>query len=254
MPIEGSLKELSLPNLIQLNCTEMSTAKVSLTHQGKEAVLCFAEGAIVHAAVGDQVGEEAVYELLTWPDASFLLETDATPPERTVTTNWTRLLLEGIRRIDEGNPPQEQSPNGGPRMETSAMYDMTTLAHDLKRIAGVEAAVIISRDGIVLASDMEGDAEKEGAVAVFVGNAAGQVGEALDLTPFDWGLVTMGKDRVLVLEGPLFFVGLVLGEKASPALVSAEAASVLGQLMEGNNERNPGGYQCRSGSDGLLRM
>ncbi len=243
MAIEGSLRELSLPNLIQLNCTDMNTAKVSLMHQGKEAVLCFAGGTIVHAAVGDQVGEEAVYELLTWPDGSFLVETDVTLPERTITTNWTRLLLEGIRRIDEGNPPREQSANGGPTMETSAMYDMTTLAHDLKKIAGVEAAVIISRDGIVLGSDMEGDAEKEGAVAVFVGNAADQVGEALSLTPFDWGLVTMGKDRVLVMESPLFFfVGLLLGEKVSPALVSAEAASVLGQLVEGNNGSNSRGY------------
>jgi hypothetical protein len=63
---------------------------------------------------------------------------------------------------------------------------------------------------------------------VFLGNAAGQVGEALNLTPFDWGLVTMGKDRVLTLERPDFFVGLLLGEKASPALTSAEAAKVLG--------------------------
>jgi len=228
MPIEGSLKELSLSNIIQLNCTEMNTATVSLRHQGREGVLCFAEGAVVHAEVGDLVGEEAVYELLTWPDGSFVLETDVTPSERTITANWNMLLLEGIRRIDEAERVLEESAEGELTMEASAMDDMTILAQNLKRMAGVEGAVIISRDGIVLASDMEGDAEKEGAVAVFVGNAADQVGEALNLTPFDWGVVTMGKDRVLILEGPMFFVGLLLGEKASPALVSAEAARALG--------------------------
>ncbi len=217
MPIEGSLKELSLSSIIQLNCAEMNTAKVSLKHQGREGVICFAEGAVVHAAAGDLVGEEAVYELLTWPDGSFIVETDVTLPERTVTTNWNMLLLEGIRRIDEGEAT----------MEESAKDDMSALAQNLKRIAGVEGAVIISRDGIVLDSDMESDAEKEGAVAVFVGNAADQVGEALSLTPFDWGVVNMGKDRMLILEGHLFFAGLLLGEKASPALVSAEAARLL---------------------------
>jgi len=104
---------------------------------------------------------------------------------------------------------------------------MTALAQNLRKVAGVEGAIIIARDGIVLASDIEGDAEKEGAVAAFVGNAADQVGQALNLTPFDWGLVTMGKDRTLILERSIFFVGLLLAEKASPALVSAEAAKVL---------------------------
>jgi hypothetical protein len=50
----------------------------------------------------------------------------------------------------------------------------------------------------------------------------------MSLTPFDWGLVTMGKDRMLILERPVFFVGLLLGERASPALVSAEADKLLG--------------------------
>lgn len=229
MPIEGSLKDLSLTNIIQLNCTEMNTAKVSLRYEGREGTLCFAAGDIVHAAVGDLVGEEAVYELLAWPDGSFVVETDIVPTERTITTNWNMLLLEGIRRVDEEEPALERSAKGEPTMETSAMDDLNALARNLKGIAGVEGVVIISRDGVVLGGDMEGEAEKEGAVAVFVGNAARQVGEALDLTSFDWGLVTMGnKDRVLILEGALFFVGLLLSQKASPAVISVEAARILG--------------------------
>jgi predicted regulator of Ras-like GTPase activity (Roadblock/LC7/MglB family) len=229
MPVEGSLKELSLTNIIQLNCTEMNTARVSLKYQEREGVLCFAEGAIVHAETGDLVGEEAVYELLSWSGGSFVVETGVVPAERTVTTNWNMLLLDGMRRLDEQEPRVEQSPRGELAMPTSGTDDMTTLAHNLRKIAGVEGSVIISRDGIVLASDVDGDAEKEGAVAVFVGNAADQIGEALDLTSFDWGVVTMGnRDRVLILEGPFFFAGLLLSEKASPALVSAEAARGLG--------------------------
>ena len=218
MLIEGNLKELSLPSIIQLNCTEMNTAKVSLTYQGKEGLICFAEGAITHAAVGDLMGEEAVYELLAWPEGYFTVETGAVPAERTISTDWNRLLLEGMRRIDEE----------GLAPEPPATDAMTGLAQDLKKIAGVEGTVIISRDGMVLASALDGDAEKEGAVAVFVGNAADQVGEGLNLAPFDWGLVTMGKDRTLILERPSFFVGLLLGEKASPALITAEAARLLG--------------------------
>lgn len=229
MPVEGTLKELSLTNIIQLNCTEMSTATVSLTCEDKAGIICFAEGAIVHAAVGDLAGEEAVYELLSWPDGSFVVETGAPPPQRTVSASWNSLLLEGIRRIDEGGALVEEPVQIPPKRESLAEADnMVTLAHELKRIVGVEGSVIISRDGIVFASDMEANPEKEGAVAVFVGIAADELGAAMSLTPFDWGLVTMGKDRMLILERPAFFVGLLLNEKASPALVSAEADRVLG--------------------------
>lgn len=229
MPIEGTLKELSLTNIVQLNCTEMNTATVSLTYEGRTGIVCFADGAIVHAAVGDVVGEEAVYELLSWPDGSFVVEAGTMPAERTVSTSWNSLLLEGLRRVDEEQASVERPAEVSPAMESpEAADEMVTLAHELSSVMGVEGSVIISRDGIVLASDIDGNPEKEGAVAVFVGNAADELGSAMSLTPFDWGLVIMGKDRMLIMERPAFFAGLSLSEKASPALVSAEAAKILG--------------------------
>lgn len=228
MPVEGTLRELGLPSIIQLNCIERNTATLSLSHQGQGGIICFSEGAIVHAAVGDLVGEEAVYELLTWPDGSFVMDPDEMPLDRTITTSWSELLLEGIRRVDEERALLEGSMEEVSTEPAPAADQMASLASELKKIAGVEGSVLISRDGIVLASEIEGNPEREGAVAVFVGNAADQVGTAMSLTPFDWGLVTMGKDRMLILERPVFFVGLLLGERASPALVSAEADKLLG--------------------------
>jgi predicted regulator of Ras-like GTPase activity (Roadblock/LC7/MglB family) len=228
MPLEGSLRELSLTNIIQLNCNEMSTATVCLAHEGQEGLICFADGAIVHAVSGDLVGEEAVYDLLSWPDGSFVVRQGEQAPARTISANWNSLLLEGIRRIDEGEPLAEASV----QVESSpasarGIEDMARLARELKTVAGVQGTVIISHDGVVFASDIDGNPEKEGAVAVFVGNAAKEVGRAMKLEPFDWGLITMGSDRMLVIEQPTFFVGLALGERASPALVSAEAAKIL---------------------------
>jgi len=60
-----------------------------------------------------------------------------------------------------------------------------------------------------------------------VGNAADQIGETMALGAFDWGVVAMGRDRTLVLEQPDFFVGLLLTEKASPALVAAKVEETL---------------------------
>jgi predicted regulator of Ras-like GTPase activity (Roadblock/LC7/MglB family) len=213
MPLEGSLKDLSLANLIQLNCQEMNDVKITLEYLGKEGIIFCSGGNIVHAATGPLTGEEAVYELLRWNGGTFHLKNGVTPPERTIDRNWNSILLEGMQRIDEG--------------ETSMEDKLNKLAHGFNEMAMVSGAVIVARDGTVLAEAVESNAEKEGAVAVFVGNAADQIGEAMALGPFDWGVVTMGQDRMLVLEQPDFFMGLLLTEKASPALVASQVEETL---------------------------
>lgn len=104
------------------------------------------------------------------------------------------------------------------------------LAHRLNEMAAIAGSVIVAGDGTVLTDTIEGNAEGEGAVAVFVGNAAQQIGEAFALGPFDWGLVTMTRYRMLIMQQPDFFVGLLLAEKSSPALVSAQVEETLALL------------------------
>jgi predicted regulator of Ras-like GTPase activity (Roadblock/LC7/MglB family) len=101
------------------------------------------------------------------------------------------------------------------------------LARALRQINGVLGVVIAARDGTVLAHELESDHEKEGAVAVFVGNAANLASESLALGPFEWGTVAVGKDTMLVLEQPEYYVGLLLGERASPSLVASNARNVF---------------------------
>jgi predicted regulator of Ras-like GTPase activity (Roadblock/LC7/MglB family) len=228
MPLEGSLNELSLTNIIQVNCNEKNTATVCLAYENKEGVICFSDGAIVHATVDDLVGEEAVYEMLSWPDGSFVVQQGQEAPQRTISSNWNSLLLEGMRRLDEETARTWESVEVEPaEVAMDGVDEMTRLARQLKTISGVEGSVLISHDGVVFASDIDGNPEKEGAVAVFVGNAAKEVGESMKLSTFDWGLISMGNERMLVIEQPTFFVGLALGQKASPALVSAEATKLL---------------------------
>ena len=213
MPLEGNLKDLSLANLIQLNCQEMNEVKITVEYLGKEGVIFCSSGNIVHASTGQLTGEEAIYELLRWDGGTFFLQNGIAPPERTIDRNWNSLLLEGMQRIDEGGASMEDRLN--------------KLAHDSSEMASVSGSVVVARDGTVLAEAVESNAEKEGAVAVFTGNAAGQIGEAMALGAFDWGVVSMGQDRMLVLEQPDFFVGLLLTEQASPALVAAKVEETL---------------------------
>lgn len=99
--VRGDLSSLSLPSIVQINCEERNEAQLRLRNRGQEGTLFFADGNVVHAELGSQTGEEAVYELLNWEDGSFELEMGAEAPERTIEVGWSGLLLEGMRRIDE---------------------------------------------------------------------------------------------------------------------------------------------------------
>jgi CheY-like chemotaxis protein/predicted regulator of Ras-like GTPase activity (Roadblock/LC7/MglB family) len=234
--VRGDLRTMSLASIFQINCTELNQAHLRIRHAGQEGSVYFADGDIVHAELGSQVAEEAVYEMLSWQDGDFELEMDVTAPQRTITTGWSGLLLEGMRLLDEQTagldiPDElgETGATGDTAYEKEVTGDMIKeLANALKQIDSVTGVVITARDGIVLADELEtGDPQAQGAVAVFVGNAAGIVGESLALGSFDWGTVSVGQETMLVIEQPDYHVGLLLGDRASPAMVASNAESVI---------------------------
>jgi hypothetical protein len=101
MAVEGNLTDMNLPSLVQIMCLEHRRLALVLKRPGEEGRIFFDDGQIIHAQVGSLVGEEAVYQLLTWTNGAFHMSNHAQPSHRTVTAPWNHLLLEGIRRLDE---------------------------------------------------------------------------------------------------------------------------------------------------------
>lgn len=218
MALQGSLKELSLANLIQVNCQEMRSARLTLEHAGHAGEVYFSDGQVVHATLSDLVGETAVFEMLTWNDGTFILDRDQPSPAKTIYLLWNDLLLQGMKWLAE-RPMIESKPEETMRPDTLAR---------LKEIDGVTGAVIAATDGVVLSVDTPGsDGEGEAAVAVFIGAAASQLGEALQLNMFSHGVALLKNKRLMVLQQPDRFVGLVLAENSSPAIVASAANQVL---------------------------
>ncbi len=217
MPLQGNLQEMSLANLIQVSCQEMRSAELTLQRADQIGDVYFSDGQVVHATLGTLRGEEAVYELLTWDNGTFVLDRDVAAPEKTITINWSALLLEGMKRVAERPTIRKKEETVKP----------DTLAQ-LRAIDGVAGAVIAASDGIVLGAEIPGsDGENEAAATVFTGSAAEQLGQALQLGAFGHGLVALKNKRLLVLQQPDRYIGLVLGENASPTIVANAANEVL---------------------------
>ncbi len=223
MPLQGNLKEMSLANLIQVNCQEMRSARLTLSRRGQSGQVYFSDGQVAHASTGPHRGENALYELLTWDDGTFTLDTDVHAPEHTIQTPWSDLLLEGMKRLAEWQATAEGTTDSAPKPSGDAR-----MLEQLKAIAGVSGVVIAACDGVVLAADIAaGTGEKEAAVAVFAGSAAAQIGDALRWDSFSQAIVTIKNRRVLVMAQPDRYVGLWLEDNASPAIVGNAAALVL---------------------------
>jgi hypothetical protein len=98
---QGSLKELHLPDVIQLVSVSGKTGAFHLRRDHDEGVIFLEMGRIVHAVLGSAFGEEAVYTMATWNDGTFRFVPEEAPPQHTITKNNTNMLMEAARRLDE---------------------------------------------------------------------------------------------------------------------------------------------------------
>ena len=101
MAFQGSLKELPLPDIIQLVSVSGKTGRFTLTREGDRGTIYLKSGQMVHAAVGDLVGEEAIYALSIWSSGDFQFVAGEEAERQTITKSNTNLLMEAARRLDE---------------------------------------------------------------------------------------------------------------------------------------------------------
>ena len=101
MAFQGSLRELPLPDIIQLVAVSGKTGVFALKNGGESGKIFLRKGQIVHAAVGTLVGEQAVYELARWLQGEFVFTPGTEPEGETIERSNTNLLMEAARQIDE---------------------------------------------------------------------------------------------------------------------------------------------------------
>src|SRR5437660_10481350 len=66
MAFQGSLKELPLPDIIQLVSVSGKTGKFTLSCEADRGFIFLKNGQMVHATIGELIGEEAIYSLAIW--------------------------------------------------------------------------------------------------------------------------------------------------------------------------------------------
>ena len=124
MALTGELSDLSLAELIEFFCNQRKTGRLKVIYPIGPGYFYLQAGSVVHARIGELRGIEAVYCALTLSNASFTFSPAFEAPEHTINQPWTSVVLEGLRRMDEGilapNPFPEDKHTPEPIVTTEA--------------------------------------------------------------------------------------------------------------------------------------
>lgn len=101
MAFQGSLRELPLPDIIQLVAVSGKTGVFTLRNGSEIGRIFLRKGQIVHSDVNTLVGEHAVYELARWQQGEFVFTPGTESEVESIDKSNTNLLMEAARQIDE---------------------------------------------------------------------------------------------------------------------------------------------------------
>jgi response regulator RpfG family c-di-GMP phosphodiesterase len=100
--VSGSLGEIGLPELVQVLFHGRKTGCLRIRAQSNNGEIHFQGGNVVNALWGTLRGTEAFYAMLKLEGGEFGLDPAFKPGARVIQESPEALLLEGMRRLDEG--------------------------------------------------------------------------------------------------------------------------------------------------------
>ena len=102
MTLSGNSRELSLADLIVVATQDPRSHRFTLSGPAGDGLLLIEGGRIVHATYGDLAPLDAAHVLVTEQSVDFEIEADAKISGHTLDLGAQELLMEAVRRLDEG--------------------------------------------------------------------------------------------------------------------------------------------------------
>jgi len=206
VPLTGHVRELSLPNLIQLHCSEARSARITLVAATQRGALYLADGAVIDADAAGQRGADAVYEMLGWQDARFQVELDTPAWEQTtITLPWNALVLEGLRRHDE--------------WQAARLAEVEIALRTLVGQRGLRAALLVTPQGTPRAASHATIHPAEVDMVMRVGHQFQALRDLLARDNLDCLLVTWQTEKFMCVLYQGDYLGCWLEARANPETI-----------------------------------
>ncbi len=231
------MQDISVADLIQHYCQDRKTAQLVIKHNGDQATFYFKDGNVVHAVMDDIQGEEVVYQILDWKNGSFNIEMGVNSSTETISRKWTGLLLEGARRLDEGNHLQTTDTEVKTMATKKKSEQLAEMLQELlENSSDLEGAAIVGVDGLVYSANVPQktiEADMVGASSAAILGLSKRSAEQLKRGTFTQTLIQGEKGNVIVsqLNDTTLFVGLT-PKNINLGMAFAETNAMIEQLSK----------------------
>lgn len=160
----------------------------------------FESGRLVHSSTGRESGMDGLVTLLGWGSGDFEFSPGSVAPAVSIRMPVTHALMEAVRRRDEhaGVTPMPRNESEVEMSEPSR--DSSAVLEDLLRVPGVEAVVVVGRDGFVIESTgntRRVDVDPLGAAVAHAINAVEEMGSELEIQAFRDLFIEYGQAVIL---------------------------------------------------------
>src|SRR6266568_9240072 len=221
---KGAVAGLSLTDVIQLKGHNKYTGAISVEYGESQGVIYFVDGEIIHAEQGDKSGEQAIYEIITWPGGTFNIHPEMTSNICTIHYRTDYLLLEALRRLDEGNSTGVTDRSAGPSV--TPRRTMSKIAARLQEISNVTYAVLLDKQGSpVQDSSIEAIALAD--KGVFLAKTGNGVGELMGLGEIKAAAVHTTNYNLLLYDSKQHYLSIAVKPDCNLDSVEAEIKSAF---------------------------
>jgi predicted regulator of Ras-like GTPase activity (Roadblock/LC7/MglB family) len=159
--LKGSLALTNITDLLQFLSASYKSGLIHLLGHpdGKDGKIFFMAGELVYVISGKETGLEGFADLLSWVQGSFQFHPDVVAPEKNIGLSIQHAIIQAAILLDNRAASNDQkNKNGIPankqaeERSTEMERDSTTVLNDLLTVPGIDAVVVIGRDGFVIES------------------------------------------------------------------------------------------------------
>lgn len=149
---EGEISGLGLSDIIQLSVQNRFSGCIDVGFDDRSGLIFMKDGEIVHAEQGSVAGEEAFYEILSWPGGRFAARENVATTQTTIKKRCQFLILEAHRLMDERRAAGQALPErrSAPAAKPPSAAELLGV---LRAVPGVVYAVILGKDGTRVGDD-----------------------------------------------------------------------------------------------------
>jgi predicted regulator of Ras-like GTPase activity (Roadblock/LC7/MglB family) len=159
--LKGSLALTNITDLLQFLSASYKSGLINLNGQpgGKDGKIFFMAGELVYVISGKETGLEGFADLLSWEQGSFQFHPDVVAPEKNIGLSIQHAIIQAAILLDNRAASNDQKNKKGivankqvEERSTEMERDSTTVMNDLLTVPGIDAVVVIGRDGFVIES------------------------------------------------------------------------------------------------------